>query len=144
MPGKTDPSAKTEALAAGANGTGPATTAVVDPMGMGLASLCLIHCLLLPVLAAMLPVLGLAAEAEWLHKLFVLAAIPTSLWALAKRIQQKARAWFAMAVVVGLGLLISAAFVPPLEEFETPLTVAGAIVLFAAHFAWWRQHRNHQ
>ncbi len=116
-----------------------ANGAFADRFGMSVAGLCLIHCLLLPALAAVLPMLGVVAEAEWLHRLFVVMAIPVSLWAVVSRWSQKNGALFAVVIALGLGLLGSATVVEPLE---VPLTVAGGVILFTAHAAWWAGHRS--
>ena len=47
--------------------------ATVDGFAISLSGLCLVHCLVLPVVSAGLPIVGAWAEAEWLHKAFVVA-----------------------------------------------------------------------
>ncbi|GAB5455333.1 MAG: hypothetical protein Hens2KO_15620 [Henriciella sp.] len=65
--------------------TTPSRAAAIDGPAIAFSGLCFIHCLILPVLSAGLPSLGVLAEAEWLHKAFVFAALPFSLIALASK-----------------------------------------------------------
>ena len=114
--------------------TTPSRTAVIDAPAIAFSGLCFIHCLILPVLSAGLPSLGVLAEAEWLHKGFVIAALPFSLIALAS----KQTSLIAGAlIVVGFSLLVAGAFVEALHDYETLLTVAGAIVLASGHVLRW-------
>ena len=122
--------------------TTPSRSAVIDAPAIVFSGLCFIHCLILPVLSAGLPSLGVLAEAEWLHKGFVIAALPFSLIALAS----KQTSLIAGAlIVVGFSLLVAGAFVEALHDYETLLTVAGAIVLASGHvFRWVRSNASGQ
>ena len=109
-------------------------TAAIDAPAIALSSLCFIHCLILPVLSASLPSLGVLAEAEWLHRAFVIAALPFALIALSS----KQTGLMASAMIVtGFGLLVAGAFVEALHDYETLLTVMGAIVLASGHVVRW-------
>ena len=110
-----------------------ARTAWLDRGAATLSALCLVHCLALPALAVSLPLAGLLAEAEWLHRLFVLLAIPLSLLAFSARVGSSSRALLRVCAVAGSVLLLLGAFVESLHDYETPLTVAGALLLGAAH-----------
>jgi len=116
--------------------------ATVDGLAISLSSLCLIHCLFLPILSAALPFVGIWAEAEWLHKAFVVAALPFSLLALSST---RANGIVGGLIATGFLLLFSGAFFEPLETFETVLTVIGGAVLAAGHaLAWRRAHAGRQ
>lgn len=118
--------------------------AVIDASAVTLSGLCLIHCLALPLAVAFLPLAGVVAEAEWVHKAFVAAALPLSAWAITRSGHMKGRAVFVLLAVSGLALLVAAAFVEALHDFETPLTVLGALLLASAHIWRWRMHaRTH-
>lgn len=110
--------------------------ATVDGFAISLSGLCLVHCLVLPLLSAALPIAGVWAEAEWLHKAFVVAAIPFSLIRLTSPL---ANAAVAGLIVSGLWLLAGAAFVEQLHDLETPLTVLGGTLLAAGHALGWRR-----
>jgi len=122
-----------------------ASPALLDLGAVALSTLCLLHCLALPLLAAALPLFGRWAEAEWVHLLFVGIALPLTLHAL--RLAHRSRplppgAWATAAV--GLALLLAGALGWPLHALETPLTVAGGLLLAALH-SWnaWRRHAHH-
>jgi len=117
-----------------------ARSATLDASAITLSGLCLIHCLALPVAASTLTVAGALAEMEWLHRSFVVAAVPLTAYAIVRGQRRAGHIGFSLAAMVGLGLLVAGAFVEALHDFETPLTVAGAIVLASAHAWRWRQH----
>ncbi|MCR9268749.1 MAG: MerC domain-containing protein [Hyphomonadaceae bacterium] len=106
--------------------------AVIDGSAITLSSLCLIHCLFLPLISAALPIAGAWAEAEWLHKAFVAAALPFSLTALMTR---KIEVGAATMIMIGFALLACGAFVEAWHDYETALIVAGGLILAAGH-AW--------
>ncbi|WP_313347945.1 MerC domain-containing protein [Stenotrophomonas sp.] len=120
------------------------TSALLDAGAIALSSLCLLHCLALPLLAAALPLMGVWAEAEWVHVLFVAIAAPTTGFALwrAHRQQRLPAAAF-LSAATGLLLLLAGAAGWPTHDAETPMTVAGSLLLAATHL-WnaWRRHRH--
>ena len=99
---------------------------VVDGSAIVLSSLCLIHCLALPLLSAVLPVAGVWAEAEWLHKAFVIAAIPFSLIGLSSK---RLTVPIGILIASGIGFLLFGAFVEALHDYETQLPVIGALLM---------------
>ncbi|MEM6556912.1 MAG: MerC domain-containing protein [Pseudomonadota bacterium] len=107
---------------------------VVDGSAIVLSSLCLIHCLALPLLSAILPVAGVWAEAEWLHKTFVIAAIPFSLIGLSSK---RLTVPIGILIASGIGFLLLGAFVESLHDYETQLTVIGALLLASGHALRW-------
>lgn len=116
------------------------TLSPLDASAVGLSFACLVHCLALPILAAVSPLIGVFAEQEWIHRVFVLLALPVSGFAIWRSLTG-ARSWsFIALAVMGLALLIAGAFVEALEPNETALTVAGAVILTAAHILRWRTH----
>ncbi len=117
----------------------------LDATGVGLAALCLVHCLALPVAALAMPLAGQLAEAEWVHWTIVALAAPTSLAAVLPRVMDRPFPWIIpVFAIVGVGLLGAAiAFAPP--EWEAAFTVAGSGVLVTAHVLNWRRaHRGHR
>ena len=118
----------------------PSRSAVIDAPAIAFSGLCFIHCLILPVLSAALPSLGVLAEAEWLHKGFVFAALPFSLIALASK---QTSLLAGGLIVVGFSLLVAGAFVEALHDYETLLTVIGAIVLASGHVVRWSRTNAH-
>lgn len=115
----------------------PSPARAGDALAMGLSGLCLAHCLALPVLASLLPMLGAWAEAAWVHWAFVAAAAPVSLWALTRpHIAGPCRTALTLASA-GVLLLIAGAVAG--HNAETPLTVTGSLLLAAAHLLNWRR-----
>lgn len=110
--------------------------AAIDGTAITLSGLCLLHCLALPLLSTVLPMAGVWAEAEWLHRTFVIAALPFAILALAS----KQITWLSgLLIISGFALLASGAFVEAWHDFETELTVIGGVLLAAGHATRWRR-----
>lgn len=112
----------------------------LDTSAITLSGLCLVHCLALPLLATALPLASVLAEAEWVHKAFVITAIPISLYAMLQGRRDGVGAVFIGLASLGLALLTSAAFIESLHDHETALTVSGALCLATAHIFRWVRH----
>lgn len=117
-----------------------ARAAVIDVSAVTVSGLCLVHCLALPLTTAFLPVAGVFAEAEWVHKAFVAAALPPTGLALRRAWVSRSGKTFAVLALTGLFLLVSAAFIPALHDRATVLTVTGALILGSSHA--WRLSRD--
>jgi len=118
------------------------TAALFDASAVALSTLCLLHCLALPLLAALLPLFGAWSEAEWVHGVFVLIAAPLSgyaLWRAHRHRPLPAALW--LQAGTGLALLLAGASGMFGEQAETPLTVAGSLALAGAHL--WNAARRH-
>lgn len=111
--------------------------------GMALSGLCLVHCLLLPLVVAAGPVMLIAAvptgwlESEWFHAALIVPVVLVSgpaLW--------RSGGVRAGVLIAALAALIAALFVAS-ETLETGLTVAGALSLLAAHWATLRGRKAH-
>ena len=109
----------------------------LDLYAVGISTLCVLHCVALPVLVALMPVAGQAAENELVHRVFVVVAVPVSLRVIWKTRPVSDNRLFVSAALVGLGLLLSAAFTEALSAYEEPMTVAGAVLLGSAHLWHW-------
>lgn len=110
---------------------------LLDGSAIGLSGLCLIHCLALPVAAALSPMLFTWSEAEWVHLAFVLLAAPLSAAALMMT-QPRRPAAIALAAA-GLALMaLALAF----HRAETVMTVMGGLVLATGHLLNWRGRRD--
>ncbi|MEZ5938675.1 MAG: MerC domain-containing protein [Hyphomonadaceae bacterium] len=115
-----------------------ASTTKLDATAIGLSVGCAIHCLALPVAAAFLPFLGVVAEAEWVHWVIFAMAVPVTF--LAMRHAHTPWPLRVMAAIGLLGLLLGATGWPD-HDWETPLTVAGGVVLATAHLV--NANRSH-
>lgn len=114
---------------------------------VGMCSLCLIHCIVLPLTVTLFPIMGLISGDELVHKLLVLLAAPATIWLVYKASLGNRNLVFIVTALTGLALLLIAAFVEPLSRYETSLTVVGATVLGFSHLQRWlrlRQFRRTQ
>ncbi len=108
-----------------------------DYLGMGLSLLCMVHCLAIPVLIGVLPVLAASLfDHEGFHLAMIAFVLPVAGLALLpgyfRTRRQGALRWgFAGLVLLGTGALFGHALgtLP-----ETVLSVAGASMLFRAHW----------
>lgn len=116
-----------------------ASKPLLDLYAMSLSGLCLVHCLALPLMASLLPLLGQLSEWEWVHRALVLLAAPVTLWVIwLSRIDQHLR-WFRRLAMAALLLLLAAAFSERLAAWEEPLTILGATLLGGSHLLRWRR-----
>lgn len=109
-------------------------TSGLDASAVCLSGLCLAHCLVLPALVSLLPILGAWTSAEWVHVVILLAAAPLAVFAL-----RRSGPVLIAAGAVGLLLLAGGAFGWPSHDWERPLSVAGGLALAGAHLANWRR-----
>lgn len=113
--------------------------AYIDASAISISALCIVHCLAIPVLAAFLPVVGVLAEAEWVHRTLVAIALPITAYALFQAQRTTNPSAFGILAIPGLSLLLAGAFIEALHDYETVLTVMGAALLAVAHIWRWRQ-----
>ena len=112
-------------------------TARMDLYAVGLSTLCVLHCVALPVLVALMPVLGQAAENELVHRVLAVAAVPVSLRVIWKTRPLNRNRLFVAAALLGLALLLLPAFIEAVSAYEEPITVAGGVLLASAHIWHW-------
>lgn len=108
-------------------------SARLDLCAVGLSTLCVLHCVALPVLAALMPLAAQAAESELVHRLLVVVAVPVSLRVIWKSLPAAGNRLFVGAALLGLGLLLLAAFVEASSPYEEPITITGGSLLGLAH-----------
>ncbi|GIV57095.1 MerC domain-containing protein [Rhodocaloribacter litoris] len=120
----------------------PARPPFWDRLGIGISGLCMIHCLLLPVVLALAPLWPMAEELHaWLHPVFALLLVPTTLLALVHGYRRHRNRRIAMWLVAGLVIVLVAGVLGhemPGAFAETSITVTGSVVLIAAHWRNWR------
>jgi len=113
------------------------TIAFWDRIGIGASTLCLIHCVLTPLLLGALPLLNLSVlHDERVHQALAVFIVVTCGFALIPGFRRHRRASPVGAAVVGVAFLLAGAFLhgPPWgEALETPLTIAGGISMVLAH-----------
>ena len=104
-----------------------------DLAALGLSAACLFHCLALPLAAAFLPLFAGWSEAPWVHWAFVAVAAPVSAWSLMWPPRGAVGPWPVALAGLGIAALTAGAAEWPSHELETPVTVAGALLISAAH-----------
>jgi hypothetical protein len=110
----------------------------LDVAGVGLATLCLVHCLVLPILAVAMPFAAQLSHAEWVHATVVALAAPAAIVAILPALAARPIPWAIPALAVaGLAAMTSALFVEA-AFLETALSVMGGISLASAHLLNWR------
>lgn len=112
----------------------------LDGAAIAVSTVCLVHCLALPVLLALLP-----AWSQWLnlpetvHLWLLLIALPLSSLVLWRARNQSPRGrqslWLGLAGLTGMtaGVLVEG------QALETIITSIGAAVLACAHILNWRR-----
>jgi len=108
-----------------------------DSAALGASALCLVHCLLLPIVLVALPGLGSGlGTSELVHVVLILVAVPVSGYAL---VEGRRQSGSAVALLMGLaGLALLTVGVLAGEAFETRATVVGSLLLAVAHVTNWR------
>lgn len=82
---------------------------LADKSAIGLSALCMIHCLLLPLLLILVPSLAvLGLDDESFHLWMVIAVVPTSFYALTLGCKQHKRYRFLSTGFTGLAFLVCA------------------------------------
>ena len=105
--------------------------------------LCLAHCLALPLLIAALPALSTVLAVPESFHLWVLAfAVPASGAALVSGRVHHGMDWPLATGAIGLAALAIGAILLGTSPAETPVTVAGSLLLAAAHVGNWRLRRS--
>lgn len=110
----------------------------LDAAGVGLSTLCLAHCLMLPLAAAAMPFAAQLSDAEWVHWAVVVLAAPAAIAAIAPTLAVRPLPW-AIPLLASLGLtgMVGALFVES-AALETTLSTLGGVSLASAHILNWR------
>lgn len=116
-----------------------------DRLGIWISGLCALHCLLLPISLALMPLWPSLTEVhEWVHPLLAVLLIPVTLKAM--RGIRRGPAGRPIALLLGIGLalvLLAWAFHDVLGLYGEPLlTLLGSALLILGHWRNWQQHRS--
>jgi len=107
---------------------------LLDGLAISASGLCLVHCLALPAMLIVLPTLaGALALPDDFHLIALLIAVPTSLVAIAFGYLHHRRPLPALLAGIGLMALTAAAVLVHDQRSEAAVTVAGSLLLAAAH-----------
>jgi hypothetical protein len=114
-----------------------------DGTAVGLSFLCLVHCLLLPIILALFPALGgLVDLPEWLHLLLFALSVPLSSLATVAGYRRHGARMPGAIAACGLLLIGTGALAGLPLLLETSVTVAGSLLLAAGHICNWRIRRK--
>ncbi|MEL7023819.1 MAG: MerC domain-containing protein [Pseudomonadota bacterium] len=103
----------------------------VDVYAASAAMLCLVHCVAGTV--ALLMSLSLPfLENELFHKALVVLTVPATLYVMVAE-WRAGNPTMSVIAIVGIVLLTAGAFYPPFESVETPVTVAGSLLVATVH-----------
>jgi len=108
-------------------------TAIIDRAGVTISTLCIVHCVLLPFMMSLFPVVGVLAENEAVHKTLVFLAVLPAVFAFSSSIPSRFSVFVRGLALFGVVTLFASAFAESLHDFETSLTVVGAFSLASAH-----------
>ncbi|MBX3023040.1 MAG: MerC domain-containing protein [Bdellovibrionales bacterium] len=116
-----------------------------DRLGISTSILCILHCLLTPVLVVFLPFAGEELAHGWFHWIIVCVVVPVAIWALwnGYRLHRLKRVlWLGS---VGLIFVCLALYVGYYDlNYEIILMISGGLLLSMAHFSNLRQcQRTH-
>ena len=119
---------------------------MVERTAIGASLLCLVHCIGLPLLLALLPALSQAlAVPESVHLWLLALAVPSAAIALGTGYRQHGAPELPVLGGSGLALMAAGALLVPGDRAETVLTVAGGLLLVSAHIGNWRlRHARHR
>ena len=120
-------------------------TRIFDKAGMAISFLCLLHCIALPLLMALLPWMSTSlGEDEGVHKACAAFVLPIGLMALASGYRQHRQGWIFCWGMAGLVCVGAAAVAGHQlgESLEHSLSVLGSIQVVLAHYLNLRYQRE--
>lgn len=114
-----------------------------DRLGLGLSGLCMVHCLLLPVAVALLPLWPALEEVhEGFHLLLAVVLIPTTLFAMRSGYRHHRDRGILGVLAGGLFVVVVVALFghDVLGNLAaTGLTLVGSVLLITGHWRNWRR-----
>jgi hypothetical protein len=117
-----------------------------DQIAIALSALCIVHCLAVPVLVAVLPILAISVgSGSHFHELMLWLVVPTSVLGFALGFRVHGRVWILVLGAAGmLGLAAAALWGHSAwnEAFEIVVSVAASLLLGAAHWLNFREVRR--
>lgn len=118
-----------------------------DRLGIGLSGLCMVHCLVLPVVLSLLPLWPALYQVHgWLHPVFAAFVIPTTVFAMVSGYRRHGRRDIPVWLGVGLGIVLTGwlAHEGLGRVGETAVTVLGSGLLIVGHAQNWQVNRRCQ
>lgn len=115
---------------------------LIEGIAVGATIACLVHCLALPLLIAVIPIIpAVLPIPEHFHAIALGLAIPATGGALFAGYRRHRVAAPLFAGITGLLLLTLGATLWEATPLETPVTVLGSLCIAAAHLVNWRYRR---
>jgi hypothetical protein len=136
-------------LAVNADAATPVPVRGLDAVALIFSGLCLVHCLALPVLIAVLPLAASSFVAdERFHQWLLLGVVPTSVLALGWGWRKHRSPLVLWLGILGMSLMSYAAFGRAINDLSTAgerwFTVVGAVGLAIGHLRNYQlRHRGH-
>jgi cytochrome c biogenesis factor len=117
-----------------------------DQIAIALSALCIVHCLVVPIVVAVLPiaVVSLGGTGHF-HALMLWLVLPTSVLGIGLGLRVHRRSLIALLAVCGLAALVAAALWGHASwstTLETLVSVVGSLVLATAHWLNFREVRR--
>jgi hypothetical protein len=97
----------------------------------------MLHCLALPLVISALPMTFQGLQSEIVHQVLVVLAVPLAMSAVWAARGQRMSGVTVALLLAGAAALALGAFAEPLHDYETMLTVLGAVLLSAGHISRW-------
>ncbi|MCS6987629.1 MAG: MerC domain-containing protein [Sphingomonadaceae bacterium] len=113
-----------------------------DAVAAALSSLCLIHCLLLPALAALGPALVVGHGPPWLHWALIAAAAPVSVAALVGGFAVHREPAIPALGLAGFAIMATGAALHGHEPLEAWLTALGGLTVAVSHLRNWQARQR--
>lgn len=116
---------------------------ITDKASIGLSFVCVIHCLILPILIILSPSLAIIpSDNETFHLVILIAVIPISLIALITGFKKHKQKSILISGLVGMTILVLAVILEDViesEYAEVILTTIGAMIMMIAHLKNYQQ-----
>jgi drug/metabolite transporter (DMT)-like permease len=117
-----------------------------DQAAIALSAVCIVHCLAVPVLIAVLPIAALSfGDATHFHALMLWLVVPTSVAGFGLGFRVHRRLGLVLLGAAGVAVLVAAALWGHSvwrESFEIGVSVVGGLILAAAHWLNFREVRR--
>ena len=108
-----------------------------DRIGMSLSGICAIHCVLTPLVFAVLPIWSTSeAVHAWLHPALAVLIVPVTMLAIRGCLRRHGPRHVPVLLALGLAFILAAALAHDLlgEGGETLATLSGSALLIAGHW----------
>lgn len=119
----------------------------LDGAAAVMSSLCLVHCLLLPLVLALSPMLAVGVADEllhgpvWTHWLLIGLAAPVSILALRRGAALHGNRYPWLLALLGFALMAAGALAHGEGLLEPVLTVLGGVIVALAHWRNWKARK---